>query len=419
MAAHELSELKDVPFAALQLDPNNPRIARRPAPGYEDVGKLFDPDVQRALTDEVFRAYNAEDLEKKITALGWSPVDPIVVWQHPKRSDAYVVVEGNTRTSILRRARVRLAEARARLAKLRDGGRQSLVPEAEEEVRKLESLVADTEVIRVQAVEAKDAKELRAKLPRILGVRHVSGAKDWTPYATNMYISDLYEEFFYRAHPEAKGLRLETEIIEEAANIFSLRPDDARRRIQAVNAFDHFKAFFADRVRDVGNDFEDSDQYFFVNILQSKYAREQMEFGKEDLKLSEKAEEALFEWAFSKKRGPKSNENVFQIAEDIGSKGWQGLANYDGKNGTKFADELDIDDPKKAATMEELVHRRNSHKRATSPMQTLASLVEAFEKLPAVNLATQGEMLEPMLLQVRDAADRFLDMINSGETPER
>lgn len=49
------------------------------------------------------------------------------------------------------------------------------------------------------------------------------------------------------------------------------------------------------------------------------------------------------------------------------------------------------------------------------PPRTLASLAETFEKLPAVNLVTQAEMLEPILTQVRDSANRFLEMINGGD----
>ena len=76
LTKHDLGLLEDVPFASLQLDPNNPRIAPKPAPGYQDAGKLFDPAVQKELTGKVYDAYSAEDLEKTITSLGWAPVDP-------------------------------------------------------------------------------------------------------------------------------------------------------------------------------------------------------------------------------------------------------------------------------------------------------------------------------------------------------
>lgn len=412
MTGNGLSVLKDVPFDSLQLDPNNPRIAPRPAPGYHDPDKLFDAEVQRVLPDRVFSAYKAEDLEKTITSLGWAPVDPIIVWRHPARPDLAVVVEGNTRTSILRRARKRLADAKEKLAKLRTTGRQPLAAEVELEVAELEKLVSDTDTIQVQFVLADTPDELKERLPRLLGVRHVSGAKNWSPYATNVYISELYEEMFTREYP-GKPLRLDDELIKAAAQVFSLRPAIARRMIQAASAFDHFKLDFEDKIAAVGNTLTDEDQYFFDQILQSKHARTEFEFDKDALKLSDDAAETLFQWAFSKPRKGNTNENVFKKAEDI--RAWQALSKYDSDNSTNFAAQLDVENPSDAPAIKSLVNQRGQHEEQMSPLQTLASLAETFEKLPAVNLVTQAEMLEPILTQVRDSANRFLEMINGSD----
>ncbi|MFK3780961.1 hypothetical protein [Agrobacterium sp. NPDC089420] len=407
MAVSELSDLLEVDFDTLQLDPNNPRIAPRPAPGYADVGKLFDKDVQASLTQKVFDAYNAEELEKTITSLGWAPVDPIIVWRHPSHPEKNLVVEGNTRTSILRRARKHLEDAKTKLAKLKEGGRQSMVTEAEAEVKQLQKLVDDTKTLKVQCVLAKTPEELKAKLPRLLGVRHVSGAKDWSPYATNIYISDLYEEMFIKVYP-TESMRLVDSLIKEAAQVFSLSPDKARRRIQASSMFDHFKLDYEDKIKAAGNALLEEDQYFFDQILQSKYARSEFDVDKDTLKLSEKSSGALFQWAFSKPR-KGSNENVFRKAEDM--RVWQSLSKYDNENSTTFAAQLDVDNPVDAPTLKTLNNRRGNHEEQMSPLQTISSLIETFEKLPASNLITQSDMLQPMLIQVRDAADRFLAMI--------
>jgi hypothetical protein len=412
MSMNELSELKEVPFGALQLDPNNPRIAPRPAPGYTDPDKLFDSEVQQALVSRVFDAYNADDLEKTITSLGWAPVDPIIVWAHPSRTDVVVVVEGNTRTSILRRARKRLADAKEKLAKVKAGGRPSLILEVEAEVAQLQHLVDDTEIVRVQYVLADTPEALKEKLPRLLGVRHVSGARDWKPYATNVYISDLFEELYAAAYP-GEELRLDEKLIKQAAQIFSLGPDKARKRIQAASMFDHFKLNFRDRIAAAGNVLNDEDQYYFDQILQSNHARSAFELDKDSLQLPEKASEALFQWAFSKTRKGSKNDNVFRKAEDI--RGWQALAKYDADKGTPFASQLDVDNPIDAPTLKTLMNRKGNHEEQMSPLNTLAGIVEAFEKLPAVNLVTQADMLEPMLIQVRDSANRFLEMIKGGD----
>jgi hypothetical protein len=409
MALNELSDLETVPFDTLQLDPNNPRIAPRPAPGYADTAKIFDPLIQAELTQKVFDAYNAEELEQTITNLGWAPVDPIIVWQHPDRPDQNIVVEGNTRTSILRKARSHLAEAKGKLAKLREGGRQSLIAEVEAKVAQLQQLVDDTQSVKVQRVLAATAEELKAKLPRLLGVRHVSGARDWTPYATNIYISDLYEEIFSKANP-GKPITLVENLISQAAQTFSLSADKARKRIQASSLFDHFKLGYEDKIKAAGNQLLDEDQYYFDQILNSKQARTEFEVDKDTLELSGKASEALFQWAFSKPR-KGNNENVFRKAEDM--RIWQALAKYDSEKSTNFSSQLDVDNPTEAPTLKSLANRKSNHEEQMSPIQTLSGLIETFEKLPASNLITQANMLEPMLRQVRDAADRFLKMIEN------
>lgn len=414
MSKSELSELREIEFDKLQLDPNNPRIAPRDPPGYADASKLFDPARQASLTDEVFNAYNADDLEKVITNLGWAPVDPILVWRHPDRKDLAVVVEGNTRTSILRRSRTHLATMKAKLAIAQQSGRQSLISEVQGEVDKVQALVNETQKIRVQFVQADTAEDLAAKLPRLLGVRHVSGARNWSPYATNIYISDLYEKMFSKAFPKDK-LRLVDALVNEAAQIFSLRPDQARKRIQAVSMFVKFKLDYNDKIVAVGNTLLDEDQYFFDQIMQSSHARTQFEIDKDSLQLSEKASEALFQWAFSKSR-KTPNENVLRKAEDI--RVWQSLSKYDGTNSTKFASMLDVDNPADAPTLRTLDNRRSNHEEQMSPLNTLAGLIEAFDKLPAVNLVTQSDMLQPLLVQIRDASIRFLAMIGHGKPSE-
>ena len=53
-----------------------------------------------------------DNLERSIVSQGWIPTDTIIVWEHPKKKGHYIVVEGNTRTVVLRRVRERLAQAR-------------------------------------------------------------------------------------------------------------------------------------------------------------------------------------------------------------------------------------------------------------------------------------------------------------------
>ena len=419
MTQPHLGPIEFVPFDQLQLDPNNPRIAPEPAPGYANAATLFDAEVQKALPERVFEAYQAEELEQAITKLGWTPVDPIIVWRHPDRADVCVVVEGNTRTSILRRARPRLDAAKAKLEKMKAGGRftKDALDDQERDVKRLQDLVDATNMIGVQFVDAKTADELAQKLPRLLGVRHVTGTRNWKPFATNLYITALYEDVYRAAYTDGRRLKLEDELIADVGEVFSMSVADARRAIQTANAFAHFKLGFEERVEAAGNQFKVGDQYYFDQILRSSYARKEFGFDKGDLQLSEDASEALFQWAFSKPRsgdeddpdGP--NENVFRKAEDM--RVWQALSRYDNKNSTTFAAQLDVSNPGDAPTLQLLSLEKEQHKARYTPVQTLSSLLTGLKDLKAETLHAQGLMLGAVLEEIRETAETYLKMINA------
>lgn len=236
----------------IALDPNNPRIAPKPAPGYADPNFIFDADRQAALVLEVYEKYKAADLEASIIEQGWTPVDQILVWQHPS-GDGYIVVEGNTRVSLLKRLPERLVREQKRLERLvKAGAPQSQVNPQNALIAKIEQLIADTRQVTVYPVIAKDAAELRQKLPRLLGVRHVMPAKGWGPYATNLYIISLYESAFYAKYGDDEPLRLEQAILDQIATELPLKPDQIRKDIQAVSAFSHFRLNYEERIEAAG-----------------------------------------------------------------------------------------------------------------------------------------------------------------------
>src|SRR5689334_11896778 len=110
----DISGRKPVQFDDLLLDPNNPRLGREDKDklGYKDPGAIADPKVQRELELVIKKEYGKGDNSKKFDELmqlildqGWLPVDPIIVWEHPKKKGKYIVVEGNTRTAALREIR--------------------------------------------------------------------------------------------------------------------------------------------------------------------------------------------------------------------------------------------------------------------------------------------------------------------------
>ena len=406
----------EVTFDSIYIDPNNPRIAEDHDGRYETPDEIFDDALQERMTTRTYDVYRASELEESIVAQGWIPIDAIIVWEHSDRPSHYVVVEGNTRTAVLRTLReVRLPREEAKLQRLKDRSRtpREELREQEQQVARIRQVIADTETLTVFPVRAKTPVELEAVLPKLLGVRHVSHARQWGPYATNRYVRSLYERAFYARYGEDEPLRLEQDLIRDVAELLSLGNTKARRNIQSASAFDHFKRQYEDQLPP-GESFVDGDHYYFENILQSKYAQDQFGFTKDRLQMPAESEEALFAWAFSKPRprNDDKNQNVFHKAENI--RLWNQMASYDAKNGTGFASQLDVDNPQETTeTMHDLEAGFLQHKRHQTPLDNLTKLMEALKELRGETMITQGDFLKPTLEEIRDVVDRYIQMIDA------
>ena len=406
----------DAPFNRIFIDPNNPRIAEDHATRYEKPDDIFDPELQRQLTDRTFEVYQAKDLHDSIVAQGWVPIDGILVWEHPDRPEHYIVVEGNTRTSVLRRIREStLKREQARLERLNRSGRVPAedVRHQEQLVAKLETVIADTDLLRVFPVNAATAKELEKVLPRLLGVRHISHAKQWGPYEQNLYMTNLYRRLFYQQHGAQATLHLEQHLIDQVAVQMSLGSTKTRRNIQAASAFQHFVYKYEDQLPD-GEEFTHEDHYFFELILQNKYAQEQFGFTKDRLRLPDESEQALFTWAFAKPRQRKGvpNENVFRKAENV--RLWSRMKRYDDKTGTAFAAQFDVSDPQTDKTMAQVEAEYLSHKAHRTPLDTLASLLQSLKDLKVQTMITQAQFLRPALQEINALIGQYLSMMKAG-----
>lgn len=119
---------------------------------------------------------------------------------------------------------------------------------------------------------AKTPAELAEKLPRLLGVRHITSAKQWTPFATNLYMLSLYMSLFAKHYPDEQ-LTLKPELVETVGKMVSVGTTVTRRSLQAASAFSHMRAEFEDKLSK-GDSFSDADHYYFENILTNKYAQE-------------------------------------------------------------------------------------------------------------------------------------------------
>ncbi|HEV2801103.1 MAG TPA: hypothetical protein VGW12_11430 [Pyrinomonadaceae bacterium] len=410
-------DLKDpikVPFSRIYLDPNNPRIAMAEPPGYDDPGAIFDDEVQAELTKRMEEVYDVSALESAVEAQGWVPIDAILVWEHPQRKGRYIVVEGNTRTTVLRKLRTKLESRQLKLDKIKSkkkGFSARDVSDLEKEVAKLRQIVADTEDLTVYPVNAKNAEELEEKLPRLLGVRHITHAQQWSPYATNLYILSLYQRLFTDRYGDDAELTLEDDLIKDVSAMVSLNETKARRNIQAASAFSHFKREYEDELPD-GEQFSDEDQYFFELILQNPYPRQQFEFGKNDLELSPEMEEVLFKWAFAVPRvDGEENQNKLYKAESI--RMWNTMKKYDDKHSTTFASQFDVENPDTVPHMRKLEAEYLAQKAQVSPVDTVEALLTNFGKLKADTLMSQSSHLKPMLEELQQKVDNYLRMIDA------
>lgn len=411
----DLQDAKLVPFDKIHLDPNNPRIAPENPPGYLDDNALFAENLQQTLEDRVRAVYDVTNLENSILAHGWVPIDSIIVWEHSHRPEHYIVVEGNTRTVALRALRgSRLERERKKLEKLK-----KTPSRFEEELRvqqdivdRLETITSQTNQLRVFPVSAKSVEELQTILPRLLGVRHISHAQDWRPYATNLYILQLYERLFRARHGDKGSLRLEDDLINEVASMVSLGSTKARRNIQAASAFTHFKRDYEDRLPE-GETLSDEDHYFFELILQNAYPKEQFNVNKDSLRLPPESEEVLFQWAFSKPRpgNKEDNENIFDKAESV--RLWNQMATYDGKCGTNFAKQLDVNSPDEARPIGVIEAEFLQHKRQETPIHALTSLLKALQDLKVDTLVSQQEHLTPILERIAHQISRYQKMMKA------
>jgi hypothetical protein len=402
-----------VPFAKIFLDPNNPRLASEDTPGYGDPSKIFTDDIQGALNARVKEVYDVDTLEGSVLTQGWVPIDAMIVWEHPKKPNHYIVLEGNTRTVVLRGIRAIQEREEKKLQNLKKHAAKYTAREIElqeKQVKAIKQIIQDTDKIEVHPVNAKTEEELDRRLKRLMSVRHIMHAQQWSPYALNLYILEQYQQLFESEHPK-KDMSLMQDLVEQVGENVSLGATKTRRAIQAASAFSHFKRSYEDQLTD-GDKFSDEDQYFFENILQNKYAADQLGFNKDDLYLGDEAEEVLFKWGFRHPRVKAGDsKNILRKAEDI--RVWARMKRYDDEKGTSFAAGLDPEHPDDATPMEQLDAKFQLHKAQISPVDTLRDLLDSFGKLKADSLMTQAAHIRPMMAEVIQRATGYLAMIDA------
>jgi hypothetical protein len=407
-----------VPFDALYPDPNNPRLALEGAPGYADVEKLFDEDLKEKIVKQLSEeAYGIEELATSILGQGWMPIDNMIVWKHPDEAGKYVVVEGNRRTIALHRLRTTVLEkARKKLdtmTKKASSYAKSDLEEAKKLVQQLELLVEDTNMLSVMPVAAETVSQLEHKLPRVLAVRHITGARDWGNYAQDLWLLTRFEQLFEDVHGPDEALFWDSQIIKQVAAEASLNETNAKRQLKAAKWFSHFRYTWEDELP--GDEtFGKEDYYLFELISKKPWVRTKLGIGEDAIAIPEAGEIALFKWVFKEARTPKAddNPNTFYRHENILL--WDQIKRYDDAQGTSFASRFDVENPDEAPTMREVEAEYLTHKATKKPHAALDDLLKRLNDLTAEELANGGTFLRTQLEQVSKLSQQFLKMINAA-----
>ncbi|RWO83196.1 MAG: hypothetical protein EOS18_06290 [Mesorhizobium sp.] len=406
-----------VPLDNLWPDPNNPRLALEMAPGYQDPKKLFDTKIRDRIFENLGEsAYNVADLVQTIIGQGWMAIDNVIVWQHPKDPAHYIVVEGNRRRLALETIRAKeLPKERAKLAKLQAKKSDFSTKDVEEQqqlVSQLERIVADTASLAVVPLDASGVEELNRKLPRLLAVRHITGAKEWGNYAEDLWLLNRFHQVFNDKHPKGTGFFWDGDVLKHVANEASISHAKAKWQLKAASWFSHFRTKWEDELPD-GEEFGPTDYYLFEQISKKPWVRQQFGVGEDASALPHESENALFEWVFKLPRGRTADDNPNKFFRHENVTLWDQIHRYDEKNGTSFAMRFDIDNPDEAPTMSEIEAAYLSHKAQRKPHAVINDLLHRLGQLTAEQLASEGESFRSQLEQLRTVSDRFLKMIDA------
>src|SRR5262249_19426614 len=216
-----------IPISKLYPDANNPRLALEDAPGYDDPASLFNEETRKRIFEELGEAaYDVQALVEAIIGQGWMPIDRMIVWPYPGDNGRHVVLEGNRRRLALERIRgPELDKARRKLERMQAKPAAYPTQHVEEQrelVAHLERIVADTDELEVVPINAATVDELEHKLPRVLAVRHITGAKEWGNYAEDLWLLNRYHQLFTDKHGPSSHPFWDPDVVRRVADEASL-----------------------------------------------------------------------------------------------------------------------------------------------------------------------------------------------------
>ncbi len=199
-----------VGLAQLMLDPNNYRLNKG------DVDVIYSDDevvnLQESIQEKLI-SENISDLESSILKNGFLEVDKIVVKELENltgESDLkkYVVIEGNRRT----------AAFKSLVSEFYLEDEESFSPDFPD------TLIAKYQNINVILVEGTD-EEIKDYSQRLMGIRHVSGPRQWGGYQSAKLINDMAGQGY-----------------KKIGTLLGMRPSEAQRRHEAYLAIQQMKS---------------------------------------------------------------------------------------------------------------------------------------------------------------------------------
>ena len=166
-----ISSEKVIDIGKLLLDPNNYRFHDMDDYKHVAENRYHELGVQSKATDRLTDE-SLESLKKSILTNGYVKVERIVVYPYQHKEGHYVVLEGNRRLA-------------AALWILRDHSAGVNVPKSvRDSIAEFQCIVAEG-----------DSRQSQVDRLALLGIRHVSGIKEWGGYQSSKLVMTLMDNY--------------------------------------------------------------------------------------------------------------------------------------------------------------------------------------------------------------------------------
>lgn len=185
--------IKKVSLDSLLLDPNNYRIRGKEHYSIVDWENYGNVMVQKRIMKMIKEENGIKELLESFKENGYLPIDNIIVQPYPKKQGKYVVIEGNRRVTTLKT-----------LKELYEDGM---------EIGNVDPNVFKKVEVIVYEGEQKDYEIL-------MGLRHVSGVKEWGDYEQSELISNLAQKHHMNAKQISESLGIGTVVVKRRLNTY-------------------------------------------------------------------------------------------------------------------------------------------------------------------------------------------------------